>query len=72
MAAIVSSETKATEVRQNGITRYRFRYVVDTGETRERIAWVPSATDEATERTFRGNLLLQELADAEFNQMLST
>jgi hypothetical protein len=69
MATINEMITVRKEVRGQ-ITRYRFRYVIDTGETHYRVAWVSSAADEATVRTAKGVDLLSELAEAEFIAMM--
>lgn len=66
MATITNAET--LEARTNGgTTRFLFRFTLDTGEVHLRRAWVPSSTDETQERTRRGNMLLDELAEAEIN-----
>lgn len=65
MATIINATTIAKPQYGNTI-RYRFRYEVSTGEVHERMAWVPSTVNEASERTSRGNQLLQELAEVEF------
>lgn len=69
MATITNATTIYTQVR-GGTTRWRFRYVLDNGEVHERNAWVPTTTDEATERTARGVAMLAELAEAEAARLL--
>ena len=69
MATITQATT--LEARQHGNTmRYLFRFTLDNGEVHERRAWVPVGTDEAEERTYRGNLCLEEQAAAEIEQVL--
>ncbi len=70
MATVTSATTIYKQVRGE-TTRYRFRYVLDNGEVHERNAWVPSTTDEATERVARQTLMLDELAVAEAAQILA-
>jgi hypothetical protein len=69
MATISEATTVRKEVRGQ-TTRYRFRYVIDTGETHHRIAWVSSSLDEAAVRTAKGVDMLAELAEAEFNAIM--
>lgn len=69
MSAIIRAVTRYKQVRGN-TTRYGFRYTLDNGEVHDRIAWVPSSIDEATERDARGVLLLDELAQAEIAGLL--
>ena len=69
MATITNSETVYTQVR-GGTTRWRFKYVLDNGEVHYRNAWVPTTTDEATERAARGVLMLTELAEAEAARLM--
>lgn len=69
MSTIVDAVTRYKQVR-GGTTRYGFRYTLDNGEVHDRIAWVPSSIDEATERDARGVLLLDELAQAEIAGLL--
>ncbi len=70
MATITLSET--LEARKSGsICKYLFRYTLDFGEVHIRRAWVPDTVDEATERTTRGVLMLQELAEAEAARCLN-
>lgn len=69
MATITEAVT-VEAVPRGGTVRYRFRYTLDTGETHERRAWVPTSTDEATERDARGAALLEELARSEVNEVL--
>lgn len=69
MSAIVEAVTRYKQLRGN-TTRYGFRYTLDNGEVHDRIAWVPSETDEVTERNARGVMLLDELAQAEIQQVL--
>lgn len=69
MSTIVSAVTKYKQVR-GGTTRYGFQYTLDNGEVHDRIAWVPSTVSEATERDARGQMLLDELAQAELNEVL--
>jgi hypothetical protein len=69
MATIVSSETRYKQVRGN-TTRYGFRYTLDNGEVHDRIAWVESSVDEAVERDARGQMMLDELAQAEISGVL--
>ena len=69
MSTIVDAVTRYKQVR-GGTTRYGFRYTLDNGEVHDRIAWVSSSIDEATERDARGVLLLDELAQAEIDGLL--
>ncbi len=69
MATITNSETVEASV-SGSITKYLFRYTLSNGEVHQRRAWVPSSTDEVTERTYRGNLMLEELADQETTRLL--
>lgn len=69
MSSITQAETRYKQVR-GGTTRYGFRYTLDNGEVHDRIAWVPSSVDEVTERTTRGQMLLDELAQAEIAKVL--
>lgn len=69
MSSITQAETRYKQVR-GGTTRYGFRYTLDNGEVHDRIAWVPSSVDEVAERTTRGQMLLDELAQAEINGVL--
>ena len=69
MSTIVSAVTKYKQVR-GATTRYGFRYTLDNGEVHDRIAWVPSTTDEVTERDARGQMMLDELAQAEIREVL--
>ena len=69
MATITNAET--VEARPSGSTiRYLFRFTLSNGEVHQRRAWVPSTTNEVTERTFRGSLLLEELASAEADRLM--
>ena len=69
MATITNSETVEARV-AGSITKYLFKYTLSNGEVHQRRAWVPSTTNEDTERTFRGNLMLEELAAAETDRLL--
>lgn len=69
MSSITQAETRYKQVR-GGTTRYGFRYTLDNGEVHDRAAWVPSTVDEVTERNARGQMLLDELAQAELNEVL--
>jgi hypothetical protein len=69
MATIVTAETLQATV-HGGTVRYLFQYTLDNGEIHRRRAWVPVNTNEATERTARGNALLNELANEEIGQVL--
>lgn len=69
MSTIVEAVTRYKQVR-GGTTRYGFRYTFDNGEVHDRIAWVPSSIDEATERDARGVMLLDELARREIEEIL--
>lgn len=69
MSTITQAETRYKQIRGN-TTRYGFRYTLDNGEVHDRIAWVLSSVDEVTERTARGQMLLDELAQAEINEVL--
>jgi len=69
MSTIVDAVTRYKQVR-GGTTRYGFRYTLDNGEVHDRIAWVSSETDEATERDARGVMLLDELARREIEEIL--
>jgi hypothetical protein len=70
MAAITQSTTLSSGI--SGVTvRYLFRYVLDNGEVHYREAWVAQGSNEATVRAARAATLLAELADAEFEGLLS-
>lgn len=69
MSTIIEAVTRYKQVR-GGTTRYGFRYTLDSGEVHDRIAWVSSETDEATERDARGVMLLDELARREIEEIL--
>ena len=69
MSTIVDAVTRYKQVR-GGTTRYGFRFTLDNGEVHDRIAWVSSETDEATERDARGVMLLDELARREIEEIL--
>lgn len=69
MASITQATTVAA-VPHGSTMRYRFRYVLNNGETHERIAWVPSGTSETEERDRRGQMALAELAEAEIAREL--
>lgn len=68
MATVVTEETVEAVVTGSGV-RYLFHYVLSTGETHERRAWAPVATDELTERALRGTKCLEELEAAEIEQL---
>lgn len=69
MSTITQAVTRYKQVR-GGTTRYGFRFTLDNGEVHDRIAWVSSETDEATERDARGVMLLDELARREIEEIL--
>lgn len=69
MSTIIEAVTRYKQVR-GGTTRYGFRFTLDNGEVHDRIAWVSSETDEATERDARGVMLLDELARREIEDIL--
>ena len=70
MATITNAVTISKQARGT-TTRYRFRYTLDNGDVHERNAWVSSTIVEADERTARGTMMLDELAQAEINEVLS-
>jgi len=70
MATIITAETIESRV-EGGTRKFLFRYTLNNGEVHTRRAWVPDGTDETTERTFRGNMMLGEQAEAEAAQILA-
>ena len=69
MATITQATTVET-IKSGSTMRYKFRYVLSTGEIHERRAWVALSVDQAQERDRRGVLLLDELARDEADRLL--
>jgi hypothetical protein len=68
--ATITTSTVIESVQNGGTKRNRYRYVVDTGETHERSGWIPLAADTDADMAARGAALLDELAQAEFANLL--
>lgn len=70
MASITSSEL-VESVPHGGTKRNIYRYTLSTGEVHQRRSWISAATDNAADMAFRGVMLLDELALAEFEGIIN-
>jgi hypothetical protein len=68
--ATITNSTIIESVPNGGTQRNRYRYVIDTGEVHERAGWIPLAADANADMAMRGVILLDELAQAEFDALL--
>ena len=69
MATIVSSELVSSEARGE-YKRNRYKFVADNGDIHERVVLLPQATDDALRMAALAVLVLEEAAQAEFNNII--
>jgi hypothetical protein len=68
--SVVTTRETVEAIPHGSQMRYRFKYTFDNGEVHYRRAWVPAGTNEADERNRREGIMLNELANAEANQVI--